>query len=267
MNYEATLYLPRKELEEINAYLQASRPDEYQGRDAMITHSVLFPNGHVMDIKCCGCEDSSSWTEAVLFAPDENGGLHEVCCTEPEYEYDGDWELEDLGEKYEVHVLKGKDGEPEKQLSLKKTLFWHEEDPYDTLANTFLDSINLAIYLHGICGVFALALCHRLHYDIYVVAEENIEGTSWESRLIHIYCKDPNGNFVDVRGLIGGTLADEKFFEEFEDFFVGEPDIFQLRPCDLYAFLENNMGHEELDKYLSVANKIVSIGLDAYKEG
>lgn len=60
-----------------------------------------------MDIKCCGCWDVSSWTEAVLFVPDKDGGLHEVACTDVRDSYAGVWELEHNGNTYVVDVVDG----------------------------------------------------------------------------------------------------------------------------------------------------------------
>ena len=57
-------------------------------------------DGKEMDVKCCGCRDESSWTEAVLF--DKNGA--ELCCSEPADEYDGTWTLENEGVEYIVYI-------------------------------------------------------------------------------------------------------------------------------------------------------------------
>ena len=67
-----------------------------------IPRSVMdhFPDGKEMDVKCCGCRDESSWTEAVLF--DKNGA--ELCCSEPADEYDGTWTLENEGVEYIVYI-------------------------------------------------------------------------------------------------------------------------------------------------------------------
>lgn len=68
MRYAAKLLIPSRRLAVINGYLNAEQEDEFQGEDNTIIHTVLFPDGKFMDIKCCGCQDESSWTEAVLFA-------------------------------------------------------------------------------------------------------------------------------------------------------------------------------------------------------
>lgn len=65
--------------------------------------TAKFPDGYEMDIKCCGCQDDSSWTEAVLF--DAQG--HELCCTDVEDEFVGEWELEYCGTRYIAIVAEG----------------------------------------------------------------------------------------------------------------------------------------------------------------
>lgn len=79
----------------IERYLNASKEDEYQGEDSTISVTAVFPDGMEMDVKCCGCNDDPSWTEAVLF---QDGS--EVCCTDVEEEFLGPWELDYEGRRY-----------------------------------------------------------------------------------------------------------------------------------------------------------------------
>ena len=81
MRYAAKLLIPSRRLAVINGYLNAEQEDEFQGEDNTIIHTVLFPDGKFMDIKCCGCQDESSWTEAVLFAKANGGGFSQVAYT------------------------------------------------------------------------------------------------------------------------------------------------------------------------------------------
>lgn len=99
--YQQTLYISAFESEQINKYLHAKSDDEYQGEDGTIIHTARFPDGKEMDIKCCGCRDDPSWTEAVLF--DANG--YELTCSGVCEEYEGLWELEYEGVVYAVNVL------------------------------------------------------------------------------------------------------------------------------------------------------------------
>ena len=97
--YFEKLIVKKEELAFINKALTFEPKNENEvviGEDNNIIHTVTFPNGYFMDIKCCGVqyqEDSNNtaWTEAVLF--DKEG--YEVSCSEVEEEYTGLWELED----------------------------------------------------------------------------------------------------------------------------------------------------------------------------
>lgn len=60
MRYAAKLLIPSRRLAVINGYLNAEQEDEFQGEDNTIIHTVSFPDGKFMDIKCCGCQDECS---------------------------------------------------------------------------------------------------------------------------------------------------------------------------------------------------------------
>lgn len=95
--HEQTIYVSAKEADIINRYLtDASSP---QGEDNTISKTAVFPDGMEVDVKCCGCDDDVSWTEAVLF---DHGS--EVCCTEPCSSFLGKWEIEHDGIRYVVFV-------------------------------------------------------------------------------------------------------------------------------------------------------------------
>lgn len=90
------LRISRREAEIVNGYLQAKNAEEFQDEDHTISHTVVFPDGKQMDVKCCVAREKCSWTEAVLF--DENGC--ELCCSEVFNRYDGTWELEYQNRRY-----------------------------------------------------------------------------------------------------------------------------------------------------------------------
>lgn len=100
-SYTETITISYKESRIIEGYLNATTESEYQDEDETIIHTVKFPNGYEIDVKCCGCQNEASWTEAVLF--DSNG--YEVSCTEVEEEYDGIWNLNYNGIEYNVVVV------------------------------------------------------------------------------------------------------------------------------------------------------------------
>ena len=107
VRFHQTLKIPQDMLALINGYLTADSPKKYQGEDNTIVHTVEFPDGKQMDIKCCGCKDAASWTEAVLF--DSQG--HELAFTEVCGEYLGLWELDNGDVIYTVDVV-AEDGKP-----------------------------------------------------------------------------------------------------------------------------------------------------------
>ncbi len=100
MEYRFTLRIPQSRLDLINRFLNAAGPDDYQGEDDTISETAVFPDCCQMDIKCCGCDDAASWTEAVLF--DVNGC--QLACTDPEDQFTGEWILEHGGITYIVDV-------------------------------------------------------------------------------------------------------------------------------------------------------------------
>ena len=89
MKYTETIKISSKLNDIINKYLSAKNKNEYQDEDKTITITAKFTNGYQMDIQCCGCQNDSSWTQAMLF--DKDG--QENCCTEVEFDFTGTWEL------------------------------------------------------------------------------------------------------------------------------------------------------------------------------
>lgn len=95
MKHEQTIVkVPKKLIDQVNHYLSLPLgldDSEYQGEDnTIIVATIKCSNGYEIDIKCCGCQEEASWTEAVLF--NENGA--ELCCTECSDEILGEWTLE-----------------------------------------------------------------------------------------------------------------------------------------------------------------------------
>ena len=100
MIYTETITISAKLANKINQLTTIVNPDF--GEDETITVTANFGNGYEMDIKCCGADDETAWTEAVLFY---HGS--EVCCSEPSDEFLGEWELKTGSDKYIVNVVIG----------------------------------------------------------------------------------------------------------------------------------------------------------------
>lgn len=98
MIYEATLKVSRSTLADIDNALAAPG---FMGEDDTIVETAYFPDGHSMDIKCCGAQDDVAWTEAVLFSSDG----HQEAYTDPADEFSGEWELDGDTATYRVNVV------------------------------------------------------------------------------------------------------------------------------------------------------------------
>jgi hypothetical protein len=108
MKHEQTIVrVPKKLIGQVNHYLSLPLGldhSAYQGEDnTIIVATIKCSNGYEIDIKCCGCQEEASWTEAVLF--NENGA--ELCCTECCDEILGEWILEYDDIIYSVIIEEG----------------------------------------------------------------------------------------------------------------------------------------------------------------
>lgn len=109
--FEKTVAISKDLAESIRRILEdepASYEDCFGSKEPAITVTAVFDDGHVVDVKCCGVDYeeggcNTGWTEAVLF--DANGC--EVCFTDVEDEFLGDWELVTEDATYVVHVVVG----------------------------------------------------------------------------------------------------------------------------------------------------------------
>jgi hypothetical protein len=86
----------------------SSEDEVIMTEDDTVVELVTFANGYEMEIKCCGvqfdCPEgcNTAYAEAVLF--DDYG--KEVCCTDTDDSFLGEWELEDKdGNTYIVDVV------------------------------------------------------------------------------------------------------------------------------------------------------------------
>ncbi len=108
--FSATLALPHKEAEIINGFLNAEAKSDFQGKDNIITHSVHFPDGAIMDMHCIGCDNDPSWCQSILYKRLlGNATLSDVDSTDVEDEFLGTNQLEADGVTYIVTVVDGGD--------------------------------------------------------------------------------------------------------------------------------------------------------------
>lgn len=106
--YEKDTFISKDIAAKINKACSMSYPlDWFSEDETPYTITVGFANGMVMDIRCCGSQDGASWCESILWTPDEEGGLHEVNCSDAVYDSIlGHWEMINpvTKDKYIVNV-------------------------------------------------------------------------------------------------------------------------------------------------------------------
>lgn len=146
-----------------------------------------------------------------------------------------------------------------------KTGFWLKPDVWDSLCKEDLgtDGIYLhssaSLFLHEICGVFALALHHQYGYPLVMVTdgEERDEECDPFSRMVHIFCVDSRDGedfFIDVRG---ATNDEQLFLAGFEDF-ICEHGVFEdVEVTDCRDFVCGRMSAAEYNGYYAAAMRFI----------
>lgn len=149
------------------------------------------------------------------------------------------------------------------------SLFWRTADPCHALEEIRIGGgMDAGFFLHGCCGVFALALHEQFGYDIMVAAERPDEGTidspdAWKSRIVHIYCQKDDA-YIDARGV---TADKESFFGEFSDFLNEDDDYFTLSAERLKDFVCGEMSEEEFKKLYSASCILIKKYREGYRAG
>lgn len=141
-----------------------------------------------------------------------------------------------------------------------ETLFWTREDeePCEALEKVDLgDGLDASIFLHGVCGIFALVLHETFGYEIWVVAFEpedwGDEADTWENRLVHVYCHKGD-RYVDVRGI---TDNEDAFFDEFADELYGDDEYIEVPASDLRDWIFESMSSEEYTFFHNAAMDLI----------
>lgn len=98
--YQQKIIIPHAEAEAIRRYLHPASESEFQKEDHTIRHSIRYPDGMQIAVKCCGSREAASWTETVMF--DYLG--REVCFSDAYDTYERSWELEHRGVIYRAEV-------------------------------------------------------------------------------------------------------------------------------------------------------------------
>lgn len=145
-----------------------------------------------------------------------------------------------------------------------KTDFCQTQFSAKTLSHIPLNDIFHAdVFLHGVCGIFALMLHDMFGYLIEAVAEGNFDNSfPWQVRLIHIYCKRGNA-YIDVRGAIDDW---SDFLSEFSD--IADTEFAETLPLtaeQLREFLLQEMSEEELCEFCRMAKTLIEDNEFTYK--
>lgn len=117
------------------------------------------------------------------------------------------------------------------------------------------------IFLHGICGVFALALHDHLGYPISALHwRDEDPGDLWAG-LEHFFCIAPGRVYVDVRGSTGDFHAFCMEFPSPKNFRILE----NLDAAQLRADLVFEMGEENLAKLYGKAMAEIEANWENFK--
>ena len=152
------------------------------------------------------------------------------------------------------------------------TGYWMAEDPFESLSHTPIASPfgDAGVFLHGLCGIFAIALHEIFGYELSWVLddleddEEDGDFDPWR-HLVHIYCEAESGDedaYIDVRGI---TTDEETFFDEFRDFFTEGSFGYGLPVDTIRDRIIEDMSEEEYAAAYEIAKELIHKNESYYK--
>lgn len=116
------------------------------------------------------------------------------------------------------------------------------------------EAMDATIYLHGVCGVFALALHDRIGHPVEALLDDN-NLPMW-SRIVHLYCPVKvlgQQGYADVRGI---TTSLDEFLEEYAEL----SNTWERRPVDpgeLRKQLLMEMDKDTLEQFYRDAVRLI----------
>ena len=116
------------------------------------------------------------------------------------------------------------------------------------------ETMDATIYLHGVCGVFALALHDRIGHPVEALLDDN-NLPMW-SRIVHLYCPVKvlgQQGYADVRGI---TTSLDEFLEEYAEL----SNTWERRPVDpgeLRKQLLMEMDKDTLEQFYRDAVRLI----------
>lgn len=147
--------------------------------------------------------------------------------------------------------------------------YYSVPDLDDTLCELMYPSDNEICgmaFLHGVCGIFALALHDVFNYDIgWILDDEEDDIYDPWHHLVHVFChyetEEGTTVFVDIRG----SQSDEDIFETpFEDFFVEPQYDFNLSCDDIKDNICMDISKKLFDNYYAAAIHFIRTNNEAY---
>ncbi len=147
------------------------------------------------------------------------------------------------------------------ELTLRSGFWLYRPDAMEAQMKHFMvrgaggfETMDATIYLHGVCGVFALALHDRLGHPIEALLDDS-DLPMW-GRLVHLYCPVKvlgQQGYADVRGI---TTSWDEFLEEY----AGLSDTWERRPVDQGELREQlfmEMDKDTLEQFYRDAVRLI----------
>ena len=124
-------------------------------------------------------------------------------------------------------------------------------------------------FLHGECGIFALALHDTYGYDLGWLLdddEENESDNPWH-HLVHVFCitnvdGEDDPVYIDVRGC---QTNESRFEDPFEDFFVEPNYVYGVSYETIRDNIWMEMSKEEYDTFYKAAKLFIEQCKEFYK--
>ena len=111
-------------------------------------------------------------------------------------------------------------------------------------------------YLHGMCGMFAIALADRFKYSLYAICDHREDGDKANDQPLHFFAVDSSNRYIDVRGI----MTDKKqLYDPFEDFIHGEPFVASSGNQEIRNIINNNpnMTYDKFTAWYTAAQELI----------
>ena len=142
---------------------------------------------------------------------------------------------------------------------MSKGFYRYGNDPEEVMLSVIIDrerDVDAWSYLHGMCGVFALALSQEFGYPIWII-QDSKDDPVLES-LIHVFCvvnnADGQKQYIDARGV---TTNEDRFLRSFGKFF-DSPVYREFMPKEVELLMKDDLG-TAYEYFLDCAKKLISL--------